>query len=382
MTYAELNERVASLAQSLRETGLVRGDTVAAYMPNQIETIIAMLASTSIGAIWSTCGAELGTSAVIDRIGQIRPKVLFAVDKYLYKGKNYNILDNLSRIVDALPTLERVIIVENGENDPLSHLNNSKKAVLFDEFTSPRTSNIVFEQLPFDYPVYVMFSSGTTGKPKSIVQGAGGVLLNHLKELIIHCDVKRSDKITYLTSPSWMMWNWLVSALGTGSTIFLYNGDPNYPTWEAMWNYIQSEKVTIFGCSASYINNLKVSGARPSGFFDLSMLREISQTGSPLSSDGFELVYLNVKKDIHFNSMSGGTDLNGCFAVGNPSLPVYAGEVQAAGLGMKIAAYDEKGEPVLDKESELVCEAPSPSMPLYFWNDPNNVKYLDSYFSF
>jgi acetoacetyl-CoA synthetase len=227
-----------------------------------------------------------------------------------------------------------------------------------------------------------MFSSGTTGKPKCMVQAAAGVLINHLKELMLHTDLKREDRITYLTSPSWMMWHWLISALAVGTTIVLYEGNPSYPDWGAMWRIVQDEKITIFGCSASYINYLRGAGARPGKLYDLSSLREISQTGSPLSPEGFEWVYKEIKDDLHLNSISGGTDINGCFAIGSPTLPVYAGELQAPGLGMKVKAYNEDGDPVVDQEGELVCEAPAPSMPLYFWNDPDNEKYKEAYFDF
>jgi len=226
-----------------------------------------------------------------------------------------------------------------------------------------------------------MFSSGTTDKPKCMVQGACGVLINHLKELILHTDLKREDRIFYITSPSWMMWNWLISSLTVGTTVVLYDGNPNYPDWEAMWKLVEEEKITIFGCSASYINYLKSIGAKPGKTYNLSSLREISQTGSPLSAEGFEYVYREIKEDLHFNSISGGTDINGCFAAGTPIQPVYAGELQGPALGMKVKAYDEKGISVQDREAELVCEAPSPSMPLYFWNDPDNRKYKEAYFN-
>ena len=238
-----------------------------------------------------------------------------------------------------------------------------------------------FEQLPFDHPVYIMFSSGTTGKPKCMVQGAGGILSNHLKELMLHTDLNREDRIFYITTPSWMMWNWLISSLAIGATIMLYDGNPNYPDWGAMWKLVEEEKITIFGCSASYINYLRSIGAKPAEVYDLSSLREISQTGSPLSAEGFQYVYREIKKDLHLNSISGGTDINGCFAIGTPIQPVYAGELQGPGLAMKVKAYDEKGKPTVDRQAELVCEAPSPSMPVYFWNDTDDKKYREAYFN-
>jgi acetoacetyl-CoA synthetase len=340
-----------------------------------------MLAATSIGAVWASCGTELGTQAVLERLGQIEPKVLFTADGYFYKGKTFNALLKAEKIAKGIPSLEKVIVVSN--IDPNPEINNIPNAVHYNDFMSPKQhSKPQFEYLSFNHPLYIMFSSGTTGKPKCMVQGAGGVLINHLKELMLHTDLKREDVITYLASCSWMMWNWLLSSLAVGATIVLYDGNPNYPDPGAMWKVIQDEKITVFGCSASYINYLRSQGVNPSKDYDVSSLREISQTGSPLSIEGFEFVYKEIKKDLHFNSISGGTDINGCFTIGSPTLPVYAGEVQALALGLKVKVYDAKGNPVLDKRGELVCEAPSPSMPLYFWNDPDNEKYKASYFRF
>ncbi|MFB0514164.1 MAG: acetoacetate--CoA ligase [Candidatus Bathyarchaeia archaeon] len=380
MTYAELYDSVACLAKPLREVGVAPGDRVAAYMPNLTETANAMLATTSIGAIWSSCGTELGPRAVVDRLGQIEPKVLFTVDGHPYKGKTFNDLTNVEKIAKGLPSLEKIIVVPYIQEEPdTSHIPNS---VLYNDFISQeRQLEIRFEQLPFSHPVYIMFSSGTTGKPKCMVQGTGGILINHLKELLLHTDLKREDRIFYITTPSWMMWNWLLGSLAVGATVVLYDGNPNYPDWSTLWRLVQDEKMTIFGCSASYINYLKSMGAKPGKLYDLSSLREISQTGSPLSSEGFEYVYHEIKEDLHFNSISGGTDINGCFAAGTPIQPVYAGELQGAALGMKVKAYDERGNPVVDQEAELVCEAPSPSMPVYFWNDPDGKKYRDAYFT-
>ena len=380
ITYAKLYDSVACLAKPLRKIGVAPGDRVAAYMPNIMETAVAMLATTSNGAIWSSCGTELGPGAVLDRFGQISPKVLFTVDGYPYKGKTFSILANVEQIAKGISSLEKVVIVPYMEEKPdISHIPN---AVLYSDFIYQEKSlEIEFEQLPFNHPVYIMFSSGTTGKPKCMVQGAGGILINHLKELILHTDLKREDRIFYITSPSWMMWNWLISSLAAGATVVLYDGNPNYPDWGAMWKLVQDEKITIFGCSASYINYLRSVDAKPGKVYDLSPLREISQTGSPLSAEGFEYVYREIKVDLHFNSISGGTDINGCFAAGTPIQPVYAGELQGPALGMKVKAYDEKGTPVFDQQAELVCEAPAPSMPIYFWNDPDGRKYRDAYFS-
>ncbi len=379
MTYAELYDSVARLAHSLEESGVGTGDRVVGYMPNMIETVICMLAAASLGATWSSCATDIGPGAAIERLGQVEPKVMITADGYFYKGKVFDTLSHAAEVARGISTLKKVIVVSYTQSKPdISQIPN---AIHYDDFLSNKKSlEMQFEQLPFDHPHYIMFSSGTTGKPKCLVQSAGGVLINHLKELILHTDLKRSDRIFYITSCSWMMWNWLISSLAVGATLVLYDGNPNYPDTGAMWKLIQDEKITVFGCSASYIHFLKKEGVSPRKDFDLSSLREISQTGSPLSEDGFEYIYREIKSDLHFNSISGGTDINGCFAAGSPILPVYAGELQGAALGMKIQSYDEKAQPILDEQGELVCEAPSPSMPLYFWNDPDGSKYHKAYF--
>ncbi len=383
MTYKELNETVARLAKSLKEMGVKVGDRVVSYIPNLIETPIAMLAATAIGATWASCGAELQPNAVIDRFGQIEPKVLFTVDGYFYRDKEFNITENAKTVVEAIPSIEKVVVatyITDGKPE-ISHIPN---AVHWDDFISKEEDpDLKFEQLPFDHPLYVMFSSGTTGKPKCMVQGAGGVLINHLKELILSTDVKRSDVINYITAPSWMMWNWLISALATGATIFLYDGNPLYPEPLRFFELIEKHKVTIFGTSAAYIHYLMGLGVKPAEKYDLSELREISQTASTLSPEGFEYVYREIKKDLFFNSISGGTDINGCFAGAIPILPVYSGELQGRALAMKVESYSEKAEPIEDLQAELVCEAPAPSMPIYFWGDDDNMtKYKAAYFDY
>ena len=355
------------------------GDRVAGYMPNLIETAVAMLAATSVGAVWSSCATDIGAQAALDRLGQIEPKVLFTVNGYFYKGKVFSSLENAAEVAGGIPSLEKVVVVSYSDDSP--DLSAVPKAVRYEDFLSQEEEPpLEFEQLPFDHPVFIMFSSGTTGKPKCLVQGAGGILINHLKELIIHSDLKREDKIFYITTCSWMMWNWLISSLGVGATVVLYDGNPLYPDEGAMFKLIQDEKITIFGTSASYIHYIKSQELRPGADYDLSSLKQISQTGSPLSAEGFEYVYREIKADLHFNSIAGGTDINGCFTIGSPIQPVYAGELQSPGLGMKVKAYNEKGEPVCDDQAELVCEAPAPSMPLYFWNDPEGEKYRSAYF--
>jgi acetoacetyl-CoA synthetase len=381
MTYAELYVTVARLAKALRELGIGPGDRVAGYMPNLMETAIAMLAATSVGAVWSSCATDIGPLAALDRLGQIQPKVLFTVDGYFYKGKAFNSLGNAAEVARGIPSLRKLVVVNYaGDQTDLSAI---PQAVRYEDFLSKEKEPVLeFEQLPFDHPVFIMFSSGTTGKPKCMVQGAGGILLNHLKELLLHSDLKREDRIFYITTCSWMMWNWLISSLGAGATIVLYDGNPNYPDAGAMWKLAQDEKINIFGLSASYVNYLRSEGVRPGKDYDLSALKEISQTGSPLSAEGFEYIYREIKADLHFNSIAGGTDINGCFAIGSPIQPVYAGELQGPGLAMKVKAYDEKGKPVWDQQAELVCEAPVPSMPLYFWDDPKGEKYRSAYFEY
>lgn len=378
MSYAQLYATVGRLARSLRDIGVKPGDRVAAYMPNMIETAVAMLASTSIGAVWSSCATDIGAGAAVERFGQIKPKVLFTVDGYFYKGRAFDSLGSAAEIAQGVPSIEKVIVAGyREENADITRIRNS---IHYDDFLSAGTPEIQFEQLPADHPVFIMFSSGTTGKPKCMVQGSAGILVNQLKELIIHTDLKRDDIHFFITTCSWMMWNWMLSSLATGNTLILYDGNPAYPDAGAMWKLIQDERVTMFGCSASYINFLRSENVRPVNDYDLSSLKEIWQTGSPLSAEGFEYVYREIKKDLHFNSSSGGTDINGCFFTGSPIQPVYAGELQGPGLGMKVKAYDENGRPIFDRQGELVCEAAAPPMPLYFWDDPDGKKYREAYF--
>ncbi|GBC68335.1 Acetyl-coenzyme A synthetase [archaeon HR01] len=379
MTYSDLYGFAAGVAKGLKEVGVKSGDRVCGYMPNMAEAAVCMLATASLGATWSSAGTELGADIVVDRFGQVSPKVLFTVDGYYYRGRRYDVLERVRKIVVSIPSIEWVVIVPYIGDSP--RVEGVEKAVLLPDFMGGGEP-FSFEQVPSSTPIYIMFSSGTTGRPKCMVQSVAGVLVNQLKELVIHSDLKSEDVITYITSTSWMMWNWVMPSLSVGSTLMLYDGDPNYPDWRTMWKLVDEYGVSIFGLSASYINHLRGVGASPKKMFGLESLREISQTGSPLSADGFRWVYEEVKKDQHFNSISGGTDINGCFAIGSPVLPVYAGQLQSPGLGMKVRCYDERGEPVYDRAGELVCEAPAPSMPLYFLNDPGNEKYLDSYFRF
>ncbi len=381
ITYADLNKTVARLAKSLKEIGVQVGDRVVSYIPNLIETPTAMLAATAIGATWASCGAELQPSAVIDRFSQIEPKVLFTVDGYFYRDQVFDIRENVKAVVEAIPSIEKVVFVSY-ISDGKTDVSGIPRAINWEDFISKEEDpELNFEQLPFDHPVYVMFSSGTTGKPKCMVQSAGGVLINHLKELILSTDCKRSDVLNYITAPSWMMWNWLISGLAVGCTIFLYDGNPLYPDPLRFFELIEKHKISIFGTSASYIHYLMGLGVKPSQKYDLSALREISQTASTLSPEGFEYVYRDIKQDLYFNSVSGGTDINGCFAGALPILPVYSGELQGRSLAMKVESYTDNADPIEDEQAELVCEAPSPSMPIYFWGDDDNMtKYKAAYF--
>ena len=379
MTYAELYDETARVAGSLRAAGVQTGDRMVGFMPNMPETVIAMLAATSIGAAWSSCSPDFGIKGVLDRFGQIQPKILFTADGYFFKGKRFDSLGRISNIIKELPSIETVVVVPYTRTDP--DITGVPNAVHYKDFRSAaRNLEIEFEQLPFDHPLYIMYSSGTTGLPKCLVQSAGGILIHHLKELILHTDLKRDHTIFYFTTCSWMMWNWLVSSLAVGATLVLFDGNPFHPDPGALWKMAQDEKITIFGTSAGYISALQNAGVKPGKTYDLSPLKAVLSTGSPLSVEGFEYVYRDVKQDLQLASISGGTDLNGCFALGNPMGPVYAGELQCRGLAMKVLAFDENGESVINRLGELVCTAPFPSMPIYFWNDPDTKKYRDAYF--
>jgi acetoacetyl-CoA synthetase len=382
MTNGELYSQVARFAKSLRELGVTSGDCVTGYIPNVIETVIAMLAATSLGAKWASCGAELGPTAVLDRFGQIKPKILITADGYFYKGKTFSGINNVERVVKGLPTVEKIIMTSYVEETP--KIDSIPRSIHYDEFLSPETHpEINFEQLPFSHPGYIMFSSGTTGKPKCMVQSTGGVLLTQLRDQLLHTDLKKEDRITYITSPSWMMWNWLSCSLAVGATIILYDGNPLYPDWGTMWKLIQNDRISIFGTSASYLHYLRGIGAQPGKEYDLASLRAISQTASPISLEVMEWLYKEVKEDFHFNSITGGSDLNATFAGGCPILPLYAEvPIQCRALGMKVEAYNDEAEAVRDQEAELVVENPFPSAPLYFWNDPDNKKYEQAYFTF
>ncbi|MBC8214664.1 MAG: acetoacetate--CoA ligase [Candidatus Marinimicrobia bacterium] len=377
LTYSELYEQVEKLAFALKSVGVEKGDRVAGFMPNLPETIIAMLATSSIGAIWSSSSPDFGIKGVLDRFSQISPKVIFATEGYFYKGKRFDSLQKLKEILNQLPSVEKVVITEYTQKANLSDFAN---ATTWDEFLPQNAHKLEFEQLPFGHPLYVMYSSGTTGKPKSIVHSAGGTLIQHLKELVLHTDLKRDDTIFYFTTCGWMMWNWLVSGLAVGCTIVLYDGNPFYPNPEALLKMADELNITIFGTSAKYIASLESAGVKPNKVSDFSKLKTILSTGSPLSEDSFEYVYRDWKSDVQLSSIAGGTDIVSCFMLGNPTLPVYKGEIQCRGLGMKVESFNELGETVFEKKAELVCTAPFPSMPIYFWNDNDGRKYHNAYF--
>jgi len=377
-TYRELYDKVSRVAKSLRALGIKPKDRVVGFMPNMTESIIAMLAATSLGATWSSCSPDFGIKGVMDRFGQIEPKVIFTADGYFYNGKTFDSLERIANVVKQLPSLEKIVVVSYTRQKPdISFLPNAEH---FEDFMAPEAGEIEFEQLPFDHPVYVMYSSGTTGLPKCMVQGPG-VLINHLKELILHTDLSRKDTIFYFTTCGWMMWNWLSSALGVGATLLLYDGSPFAPEASVLWELAEKEKVSVFGTSAKYLSALEKAGVKPGKQFNFKNLKAVLSTGSPLSSDSFEFVYRDIKKDLCLSSISGGSDLNGCFALGNPIGPVYSEELQCRGLGMKVESFDEMGHSLLDQKGELVCTRPFPSMPLYFWNDPDGERYHSAYFT-
>ena len=379
LTFEDVYKEVSCLAQALRDAGVVKGDRVAGYLPNMPETVIAMLATTSIGAIWSSCSPDFGVRGVVDRFGQIEPKVLFGADGYFYNGKSQDSLEKMRQIVSAIPSIEQLVVVPyTRDNPPLDSLSG---AMLLQDYTRPFASGAIqFERLPFDHPLYIMYSSGTTGVPKCIVHGAGGTLLQHLKELQLHTDVKPGDRVFYFTTCGWMMWNWLVSALGSGATILLYDGSPFYPDAHSLFNFADAASMSIFGTSAKYVDAVRKAEIIPANDHHLGSVRTMLSTGSPLAPESFDFVYESIKPDICLSSISGGTDIVSCFVLGNPLLPVWRGEIQCRGLGMKVEVFDEEGRSVQGKKGELVCTAPFPSMPIGFWNDPEDHKYRAAYF--
>jgi acetoacetyl-CoA synthetase len=374
LTYDELRRQVAGIAAGLVAAGVSKGDRVAAFLPNCPEAIVAMLATTSLGAIWSSCSPDFGINGVVDRFGQIEPKVLFCADGYFYNGKRFDSQEAVSGVVRIIASIRHTVVVPFTGTDA-----TTGSFIRWDDF-SREDSELSFAQLPFDHPVYIMYSSGTTGVPKCIVHGAGGTLIQHLKEHVLHGDIRVGDRLFYFTTCGWMMWNWLASGLAAGATLVLYDGSPFYEEGRVLWRMAEREKVTAFGTSAKYLSALEKAGVRPRDQFDLKPLRTIFSTGSPLAPASFDFVYDAIAADVQLASITGGTDIISCFATGNPLLPVRRGELQCLALGMAVAIFDDAGQPVSGEKGELVCTKAFPSMPVGFWKDPGNARYHAAYF--
>ena len=378
LSYAELYRRVAQVAAGLRRVGVVEGDCVAGFVPNVIDTVVAMLATASLGAVWTACSPDFGLQGVLDRFGQTAPKVIFTTDGYLYNGKAFNSLERLAQVLPNLPEPCQLVVMPYLDTTP--DLSLVPDAVLLDDFIDPAAITLEFTQVGFDSPLCILYSSGTTGVPKCIVHGVGGTLLQHLKEHQLHTDLKREDTLFYYTTCGWMMWNWMLSGLATDATLVLFDGSPFAPTADVLWDIVEQEKVTAFGTSAKYIAAQEKAGIRPGHSHRLDALRTILSTGSALTHESFEYVYREVKPDLCLSSISGGTDILSCFALGCPILPVHAGELQCRGLGMAVEIWDD-GRPIASGKGELVCSRPFPAMPIGFWNDSDGHKYHDAYFS-
>ncbi len=377
ISYAELHEETHRVAEGLKKLGVEKGDRVAGFIPNMPEAIIAMLAASSIGAIWSSSSPDFGIKGVLDRFSQIEPKVVFAADGYYYKGKVFDSQEKLRGILDQLPSVEKVVLIKYTGNRNVDEVPN---AISWEDLAQPVRGEMHFEQLPFDHPLYIMYSSGTTGLPKSIVHSAGGTLIQHLKELILHSNLSEDDNIFYFTTCGWMMWNWFVSSLAVGATLVCFDGNPFHPGPDALLRMADELDISIFGTSAKYIASLENAGVNPQEISSFPNLKAILSTGSPLTDESFEYVYRDWKKNVQLSSIAGGTDIISCFMLGNPTLPVYKGEIQCRGLGMDVDSFDDFGKSIIGKQGELVCKSAFPSMPIYFWNDPEGEKYHDAYF--
>ncbi|MBL8690517.1 MAG: acetoacetate--CoA ligase [Rhodospirillaceae bacterium] len=378
MSWDQLTDEVARFAQGLKKLGVGVGDKVAAYMPNMPETIIAALATMSLGAVWSSCSPDFGVTGVLDRFGQIQPKVLVAAEGYYYGGKTFDQLPKVKDILAKLPSVEKTVIV--GYTREKADLAGIANAVHYADFVAPRASGLSFAQVPFNHPLYILYSSGTTGVPKCIVHGVGGTLLQHLKEHQLQSDVKPDDRVFYFTTCGWMMWNWLISGLASEATLLLFDGSPFHPNGNILFDYAEAERCTLFGTSAKWIDAVGKAGLEPVKTHKLPALRTICSTGSPLAPEGFDFVYEKIKSDVCLSSISGGTDIVSCFVLGSPISPVYKGEIQKRGLGMPVEVWNDDGKPVVGEKGELVCVKPFPCMPIGFYNDPGDAKYRAAYF--
>ena len=379
LSHREVYDGVSRMVQALAAAGVGEGDRVAGFMPNMPETVMAALAANALGAIWSSCSPDFGVQGVLDRFGQIEPKVLFCPDGYHYNGKAHDSLARVREFTAQLPSLTRIVVVPyvNAKPDVAS----LPRALRLEDFLAPhKPGDIAFKRIAFNAPLVIMYSSGTTGKPKCIVHGQGGTLLKHLSEHILLCDEKPDDRVFYFTTCGWMMWNWLISALASKATLLLYDGSPFHPDGNILWDYAAAEKCTLFGTSAKYIDALKNAELDPKSTHDLSPLRTITSTGSPLVPEGFDYIYDHVKKDVCLSSIAGGTDIIACFVAGNPIGPVWRGEIQKRCLGMAVEVFDDDGKPVRGQKGELVCTRPFPSMPIGFWDDPGDARYRAAYF--